>query len=331
MRDWWRTAVKDYLTFSKRERNGLLILFIVGVFLYFLPQFIQPAKVPVDNEAFLKEIARLKISVDTSTAFASSDKGYDVDESADYLRPKHYYDNRASVKAELFVFDPNTIDAVGWKRLGLRDKTVATIQKFKAKGFKFRKAEDIRRIYGLFPDEAERLMPYIRIAASENNPGNYTPNSYSSNNPRLSRVNYPPGTAAAYNPGIIEVNHADTAAFIALPGIGSKLASRIVNFRDKLGGFYSIDQVAETYGVPDSTFQKIKSRLECNNAGLRKININAADLNELKSHPYIRYALANAIVSYRNQHGKFKALEELRQIHLITEEIFKKIAPYLAV
>ena len=44
----------------------------------------------------------------------------------------------------------------------------------------------------------------------------------------------------------VDINTADTTAFISLPGIGSKLAARIVNFRDKLGGFYSIDQVGET-------------------------------------------------------------------------------------
>ena len=61
---------------------------------------------------------------------------------------------------------------------------------------------------------------------------------------------------------IIDVNTADTSAFISLPGIGSKLAARIVTFREKLGGFYSVEQIGETYGLPDSTFQKIKQWLK---------------------------------------------------------------------
>jgi DNA uptake protein ComE-like DNA-binding protein len=67
---------------------------------------------------------------------------------------------------------------------------------------------------------------------------------------------------------IIDINSADTTSFIALPGIGSKLAARIINFRDKLGGFYSVAQVGETFGLPDSTFQKIKQYLKLENTVL---------------------------------------------------------------
>ena len=104
---------------------------------------------------------------------------------------------------------------------------------------------------------------------------------------------------------VIDINTADTSAFISLPGIGSKLAARIVNFRDKLGGFYSIDQVGETFGLPDSTFQKIKQYLKLENTSIKKININTATVDELKAHPYIKYSVANPIIAYRNEHGPF--------------------------
>ena len=107
------------------------------------------------------------------------------------------------------------------------------------------------------------------------------------------------------------VNEADTTAFIALPGIGTKLATRIISFREKLGGFYSVDQVGETYGLSDSSFQKIRPYLV--NAGVvRLMDLNAVTAEELKDHPYFRWALARAIVAYRNQHGPFKDLSELK-------------------
>jgi len=118
-------------------------------------------------------------------------------------------------------------------------------------------------------------------------------------------------------------------AWIALPGIGSKLAARIVTFRERLGGFYSIKQVADTYGLPDSTFSKIEPLLQCDHSAVRQIDINVADANALKQHPYIRWNIANAIVQYRAQHGNFKTLEDLQQLALITPEIFEKIKPYL--
>ncbi|RYZ57831.1 MAG: helix-hairpin-helix domain-containing protein, partial [Chitinophagaceae bacterium] len=131
-------------------------------------------------------------------------------------------------------------------------------------------------------------------------------------------------------PVLININEADTAAFISLPGIGAKLSARILSFREKLGGFYSVEQVGETYGLPDSTFQKIKGRLQVDEGRIRKINVNTATKDELKLHPYVRWQLANVIVEYRNQHGAFKSLEELKNIVLIDEGVFEKIRHYLS-
>jgi competence ComEA-like helix-hairpin-helix protein len=100
-------------------------------------------------------------------------------------------------------------------------------------------------------------------------------------------------------------------------------------FREKLGGFYSANQIAEIYGLPDSTFLKIKPYLIVGDVPIKKININTADANLLKQHPYIKWNLANAIVQYRQQHGDFKTLDELQNIALITPEVFAKISPYL--
>jgi len=116
-----------------------------------------------------------------------------------------------------------------------------------------------------------------------------------------------------------------------LPGIGNKLANRIVTFREKLGGFYKIDQVGETFALPDSTFQKIKPRLILTNNSVKQININTATIDELKTHPYIRYQIGNAIIQYRTQHGSFSSIEDIKKIVLVTDEIFNKAAPYLKV
>jgi competence ComEA-like helix-hairpin-helix protein len=124
---------------------------------------------------------------------------------------------------------------------------------------------------------------------------------------------------------------ADTTAFIALPGIGSKLASRIISFRDKLGGFYSVEQVGEVYGLQDSTFQKIRKWLKLENASVKKININTATAEELKSHPYIRWNLAKLIIAYRNEHGAFGKTGDLKNITEVTEEVFEKMNHYLTV
>ena len=133
-----------------------------------------------------------------------------------------------------------------------------------------------------------------------------------------------------YIPKSIDINKADTTVFMALPGIGPKLAARIVKFREQLHGFYCIDQVAETYGLADSVFQKIRKWLVVKDTSIQKININKASLEELK-FPYTSYNLANAIFQYRQQHGDYKSLHDLKKILLVNDSIFNRLSYYLTI
>lgn len=318
MRNGWYSAFKDYLTFTKRERTGIIIALIIGVTLFYLPHFFSTGKQVVNKQAFIHEIAQLKISVDSNKK--SFNKYSKDDEPFDYYQPKKYaYENTA--KGELFNFDPNTLDANGWRRLGIKDKTAQTIQKLLSKGFKFRQPEDIKKIYGLKPDQADRLIPYIHLTSNTEAEHTFASNKPAYSNPYVSKKS---------NSAVIDINNADTSALIVLPGIGSKLAARIVGFRNKLGGFSSVAQLGETYGLPDSTFKKIQPQLRCDHPTLKTININTADANQLKAHPYISWSIANAIVNYRQQHGDYKAVGDIMKINIITNEIFTKISPYLA-
>lgn len=317
----WKHLIKDYLSFTKKERRGILfVLCLVAFFIAFpflFPLFIHQKN--VDATAFKKQINTLEIKQADSTNKISK-RNFDEDGYQNYRQPdeKKYYTKQT--KGELFLFDPNTLDETGWQRLGIRDKTIATIQNFIKKGGRFYKATDIGKIWGLHPDEVERLIPYVQIQ-------NSTPNNYPDKKSYETK-NY---EKPKYAPSIIDINTADTSALIALPGIGSKLSQRILAFRDKLGGFHKVEQIGETFGLPDSTFQKIKSRFSISNTALHQININTATLDEMKAHPYLRYAIANAIMQYRVQHGNYAAVDDIKKIMLITDEIFNKAAPYLKV
>jgi competence ComEA-like helix-hairpin-helix protein len=67
-----------------------------------------------------------------------------------------------------------------------------------------------------------------------------------------------------------------------------------------------------------------------NSSSIKKININTATVDELKVHPYIKYGLANPIVAYRNEHGSFLRVEDIKKVMAVTEEIYRKIEPYLS-
>lgn len=153
---------------------------------------------------------------------------------------------------------------------------------------------------------------------------------YSSYYPGLRNSSYHAGERPVRKKEIFEVNIADTSDFISLPGIGSKLASRILLFREKLGGFYDVLQVKEVYGITDSVFRIILPQLKCDSALVRKIDINVASKDLLKLHPYIRWNLANALVAYRSNHGSFSSFEDLAKVNNIDTGTMKKILPYLS-
>ena len=316
----WKNFVKDYFAFTHKERIGVIVIFSIIVFFIFLP-FAFPLFSKQKNynyKSFEKEIASLKINNDTFETKSYYKNFSDESFENNGLPSDGKYEN---IKAEVFYFDPNTASVADWKKLGLRDKTIQTIQKYLSKGGKFYEPADIGKIWGLSSSDAQRLIPYVRI---KNSTKEYT--SFEKKESPQTSSHYPPKTLQP-----IDVNLADTTELISLPGIGSKLSQRIISFRNKLGGFYSIDQVGETYLLPDSTFQKIKSRLVISNTDVKHININIASIDEMKVHPYFRYNLANAIYQYRHQHGNFNSIEEIKKIMVITDEVFDKISPYISI
>lgn len=312
----WKQFVKDYFIFTRKERWGIITLvFLILIFTilpFFYPYFIKEET--FDNTEFENEIAQLRIDSTLKKVYANN---FDNEYYNDYSPSTKYLAKKAAV----FFFDPNTASVNDWVRLGVREKTAQTIQKYISKGGKFYKPSDIKKIWGLGKTDVERLLPYVTIKA------------LAKEYPQYEKREYPKNTTA-YTPRAIQkidVNLADTAAYIALPGIGSKLSQRIISFREKLGGFYSINQVGETYLLPDSTFQKIKSYLVLGNSAIKKININTASADEMKVHPYIRYNMANAIFEYRKQHGNFSTVAQIKKIMMVTEEMYSKANPYLVV
>lgn len=321
----WQEFIKDYLNFSRKERIAVLIIASLILLVFLLPDIVKKinpsGKVEIDT-AWFSAVRKLRQQeADTLSKNFQNEREDRYVYNYQYDKTKSNYDNKKSTSGILFYFDPNTISVEDWAKLGLREKTIQTIQNYVTKRGKFRKPEDLKKVYGLKEIEYDRLAPYIKIenAAVLNEPGSYTKTINESRPVKSFTAGY----------SIIDINKSDTTAFISLPGIGSKLAARIVNFRDKLGGFYSIEQVHETFGLPDSTYQKIKQFLKLENLYLKKININTASVDELKAHPYIKYSLANPIIAYRNEHGLFSKVEDLMNVMVITEEIFNKISPYL--
>ncbi|QNA43813.1 ComEA family DNA-binding protein [Lacibacter sediminis] len=313
--------VKEYFSFTKKERNAIIILGSLALLFSLLPTLF-PFLVKSDIElvvdtAAQRELTALEILPDKNEQSTASYSDADLYQPKESRFEKY---RREKTAGELFAFDPNAATAEEWKRLGLRDKTIQTILKYRTKGGKFYKAADLQRIYGLHSDEYKRLAPYIQIetiAKPVREP------AIVSNEIKTDRKEY--------NAAVVDINHADTTTWKQLKGIGSAYARRIVNFRTKLGGFVSIEQVGETYGLPDSVFQKVKQQLRLGSSSINQIDVNNSTVEQLKAHPYIGFSVANSIVQYRSQHGNFSTITDLQKIGAIDEALYRKISPYLTV
>ena len=308
----WKEIVKAYFHFTAKDRIALLVISLVLGFVILFPRFASRFKtdtvIPLTDTAWLSALKKIEQPVSAnSPADTNNHSG------------PHFVGNDAPA---LFAFDPNTISREEWLKLGIRDRTVQTILNYLGKGGQFRRPEDLKKIYSLPPGEYQRLEPYIRIKRQAKESERET--IYKQAFPRSN-------STRAEDARKIDINLADSTSFLHLPGIGPVLASRIIRFREKLGGFYSIDQIAETFGLPDSVFKLIRPGLELKNMRLQTININTASLDELKQHPYIRFKIGSLIVNYRKQHGDFQNLEDLMKIALIKEDLFQKIKHYLTI
>ena len=295
---------KEYLSFHRTERNGIIavLLFILGLIAF---NMYQRVFWKGDwQELYLKygeSMVEFKAKTD-------SVKNWDND------RQPWMPENRT-----LFQFDPNTLDSTGWVNLGFSPKQVASIIKYREAGAVFRKPEDIKKLFVVDEERYAELAPFIAIDPQIND---------KPTQPKFDRTKWEKPEPVLIR---IELNSADSTELVQLKGIGSSFAKRIIKYRELLGGYISKDQVLEVYGMDSARYIPIELQLEVDTAIRQKMNLNEVEAKELMRHPYLDKNQAVAIVNYRKQHGPFKAISDLRKIHLVKEETYRKIAPYFKV
>lgn len=130
---------------------------------------------------------------------------------------------------------------------------------------------------------------------------------------------------------LIELNSADTFELQRLRGIGPAFARRIVRYRERLGGFNDKSQLLEVWGMDTSKFNAIREHLAVNTDSVHAIDLNTVTFKELLGHPYFPFATTKAILLYRKDHKKFGSVSELKNIRIISDSAFRKMAMYLKV
>ncbi len=311
--------LRDYFGFSKKEINGffvlsfLLLLMVIAPWFY--PLFTSPPKISSQDQIQLDSLLASLPEVQQT--------------SQNYAR-KSYPPREKSKAKELFAFDPNTVSETELKRLGFSEYLTNNFLKYRSKGVKFYRAEQLKKIYGMEPDFFTQIEPYMTFperAKKQWKDKNTEKKNYANDDEQDTEPvkKYTKKVTQAF-----DLNQADTSMLRQVKGIGPVLSQRIIEFREKLGGFIDIQQVREVYGIsPETADELLKYASLTASADIKKLNINQASSKELGEHPYISKKQADVIVQYRTQHGDFKEPKDLMKIKILNEGFISKLAPYL--
>jgi len=298
-----RHLIKDFFGFSRSHVNGFIILLILTTLMLFSEPFCHWW---VSNR--VPDLQNDRAKLDSLVTLWNQQQGQkEMDEPA----PK---------KQELFHFDPNNTPAKDLLTLGFTQNLATRITRYREKGGKFRIKSDLLKIYGVDSAFYRQLYPFISLPERE-----------AINNKGVKK--YEPKNAFTVKKVLekFDLNNADTSQLKQIYGIGDKLSMRILRYRDVLGGFVDMDQLKEVYGLDSLVRDRlIENSTIQNEFQPKKININTASEKQLSTHPYLS-KVAKAIVSYRFQHGDFKAVEDIRNVSSLDEKSVQRIIPYLKV
>lgn len=357
----FKQIIQDYFTFSRNERKGIIVLliliFLLSVANKVIFYFEIPAKIDValldsasrelgivndsvNQEETLKTLFFFNPNTIDSVALDSLNipesvkvnllkfrsKGGKIHSNPDFrkifgvtdqvfsqvspfllLENESNSQKRISSAFGLFLFDPNKATDSEFLRLGFSDKQITTIRKYMNKGGVFRDKADFLKIRVISEDQKRILSDWVVIESVKK---------------------ALPGENLVINTISIELNSADSIQLKQLPGIGDVLSKRIAKYRDLLGGFYSVSQLKEVYGLSEQTIRLIEDKVTVDVARIRKLDINFADVNELSRHPYLQKNLARQIVKFRNRNGSIRDLITLRDSMILNIDEYNRIKPY---
>ena len=233
------------------------------------------------------------------------------------------------------VFDPNTVDSLTLIGFGLKAWKVRNFLHYRAAGKVFRSAEDMGNTYGWTEEDVERVRAYVRVEEKERRlfgetekhrmeekrdgkEGNRWERKYD-------RADYTSHKFQTLTK--VDVNAADTAMLRCIPGIGEKISEAIVRYRERLGGFHSVNQLLDIKIVSPELLEWFEVS---SSPDIQKIDINHASFQKLNSHPYISYEQTKALLQYIRLYGAVKDEATLLSTGIFTEEELEKLRPYIA-
>lgn len=284
----WRKVLREYFAFPKKERQGILVLLLIWLFVIFYRIY------STQNYQYSNwQIKYITDSVITARVNQSD------------LRASNLKSSEKNI--EKYSKSLNDVSFNELKQLGISSRTSALIMKFKQSGVDLKNIYYVDKIYGITLEEKKIIKDHFLFEVKSIAKEYVRKNSEE----------------------IFELNTCDSASLESLPKIGPALSSRIIKFRNRLGGFVDKKQLLEVYGLDTSVYNAIADRIKLDKSHLKKIHINQVSYEELAKFPYLNYKLARVIINFREQHGDFNSKDDLLKIHLMNSKIIDKIEAYI--
>ncbi len=302
-----RQIMKDYFSFTRSERRGMMVLCIILAFSVGVNLFsgkIRPGK-PADRSEFI-QLMQL------------------MEQSAEEVPVQGM---------KLFAFDPNRITEGELDSLDLPAAVKRNLFRYRQKGGSFRRAADFGKLYGMNDSLMAVVMPYLVVRTTERHEYEAKP-EYARNKFRATddgKVDQAMQQFVSREKviGIVELNSADSVMLLTLPGIGPAFAGRIIRYRNILGGYFSPHQLMEVYGMTQERMAQFLPYVIADTVLIRNIRLNFADTRMLARHPYLGREQASRIIDFRSANGPFTSPRQLLDHQLVDSGSFHKVIPYL--
>ena len=313
-------TLRNLLYFTRTERRGILLLCVLILLGAGGTQFYLYLRDEASHPATEERTGQARMQQEYADFLASVQEEEQPGQTR-HRHPQEPDDSPGKPALTPFPFDPNTADSLALCRLGLPGWMARNIVRYRERGGRFRRPEDFRKIYGLTDEQYQLLHPYIRIARRDTAraavPRIYAPQAGRDTLPRVDK--YPAGT-------VVDLNRADTTELMRIPGIGSGIARLIAGYRQRLGGFYSLEQLRDIDLDPGP----LRPWLRIDTTAIRRINLNRADVERLRRHPYFNFYQAKAIVERRRKHGPLRSLKVFAFYEEFTEADFERMRHYVS-
>ena len=310
-------SLRKWFSFSKGERVAIITILAL-ILLLILACLFRPSRKSLSDESLhnLDSLLALRHVAIELQQQQQAEKPQEVAE----LHP--------------FPFNPNTLTEEEWLQMGLTDRQVRNIMNYKAKGGKFYSKNDLGKLYTISEEEFAQLESFIVLPEVAR--GRSGKSTSSRGGVSTGSTTAPGSTTAAAVPTekkavpIVDLNTVDSTTLVELPQIGPYTAVRIIEFREKLGGFIDKEQLRDVKGMDDARFAAIQPYINLAAVEIRKVDVNRADFKTLVHHPYLNYEQVKRIVNQREKRGMIKNWAQLEELIKEEGEVNPLLEQYVA-